>query len=78
MDVIFDIDGTLASADHRLHLINAHGAKDWETFLSPEMVDQDTPILETWLLMRLLMEAGHDIIFITGRAEKTRDRKSGV
>ncbi len=72
MDVIFDIDGTLASANHRLHLIENHGAKDWEKFLSPEMVDQDTPIPQTWLLMRLLMEDLHRIIFITGRRESIR------
>ena len=72
MDVIFDIDGTLASADHRLHLIESHGAKNWEKFLSPAMVDQDTPIPQTWLLMALLMQAGHKVIFITGRRESTR------
>lgn len=72
MDVIFDIDGTLASADHRLHLIMSHGAKDWEKFLSPEMIDQDKPILQIWLLLYLLVKEGHNIIFITGRSEKTR------
>ena len=72
MDVIFDIDGTLASAEHRLHLIMSHGPKDWETFLSPEMVDQDQPIPQTWLLMSLLIKNNHKIIFITGRAERTR------
>jgi len=72
MDIVFDIDGTLASANHRLHLIMTHGSKDWETFLSQEMVDKDTPIPETWLLMKLLIDIGHMIIFITGRKESTR------
>lgn len=80
MDVIFDIDGTLANAEHRLHLINdtafwvstdGKPAKpDWETFLSDEMVAKDTPILQTWKMLMALLDAEHArILFITGRPE---------
>lgn len=73
MDVIFDIDGTLANAAHRLHLIQTHGAKDWETFLSDEMVAQDTPIEPVWrTLIALASNPATRILFITGRPETQR------
>ena len=32
--VLFDIDGTLADVDHRVHLVdpNRKGGKDWDAF----------------------------------------------
>lgn len=81
MDAIFDIDGTLANATHRLHHIMPDPnkiyelpfKKDWETFLSDEMVAQDTAIPEVWqILTSLCYEPRNRILFITGRPEAQR------
>ena len=84
MDVIFDIDGTLANASHRLHFIKdmkfwvpsgitRNLKPDWDTFLSDEQVAKDTPIPQTWALMERMINRGDRIIFITGRKEASRD-----
>jgi len=84
MDVIFDIDGTLANAKHRLHFINdnAHwttsGGKpprpNWEAFLADDQVAKDTPIPQTWSILSTMLKFPSDyrVIFITGRKESTR------
>ena len=82
-DYIFDIDGTLADATHRLPLIRDSAffvakrpqlipGPDWETFMSQDMVNKDTAISHTWTLLEMLHVKGHRIIFITGRNESTR------
>lgn len=80
MDVIFDIDGTLANASHRLHFIkdmnyfvvrNGFLKPDWDTFLSDEQVYKDTPIVPTWNILNLLFKEGNEIIFVTGRKQST-------
>lgn len=79
-DVIFDIDGTLADASHRLHFIlnpnpeNYEFKKDWDSFLSDEQVAKDAPIPQTWALLGSMLENPRDyrVIFITGRPERTR------
>lgn len=81
MDVIFDIDGTLANAEHRLHhivpdpnrLYEEPFKKDWDAFLSDEAVAKDAPIPQTWrILSALLFDAHATILFITGRPESQR------
>lgn len=73
MDVIFDIDGTLANAEHRLHFINdPDKAKDWENFLSDEQIAKDTPIEPVWEVLESLVLQRHRVIFITGRPETQR------
>lgn len=71
MDVIFDIDGTLANAAHRLHFIEGE-TKDWETFLSDEQIAHDAPIEQTWEVLTSLVAQGHQILFATGRHERQR------
>ena len=70
MDVVFDIDGTLANAEHRLHLIYQI-PKRWDEFLSPELVRKDTAIIPIWSCLESLHRAGNRILFITGRNELT-------
>lgn len=72
-DVIFDIDGTLADASHRLHFIQ-QDPKDWDSFLSDEQVAKDAPIKHTWDILAgmVSMPNRYRVIFITGRAERTR------
>jgi hypothetical protein len=83
MDIIFDIDGTLADATHRLHFIKDMAfwtskegrvpTPDWDTFLSDEMVSKDAPIPQTWQMLTLLLMGGNNrIYFITGRPEAQR------
>lgn len=88
MDVIFDIDGTLADASHRLHFIKDMNhwvapngnplvprVPDWETFLSDEQVAKDTPIPQTWALLSSMLEwpSEYRVVFVTGRKESTRE-----
>lgn len=84
IDCIFDIDGTLADASHRLHFIKdpaywvapkvglVPAKPDWDSFLSDEQVAKDAPIPQTWeVLSSLLKNRYNRIIFITGRSNKT-------
>ena len=83
MDVIFDLDGTLADPSHRLHFINDPAyfkpggitrdlKPDWDSFLSDEQMAKDEPIVQTWNVLESLVEQCHRVIFITGRYERSR------
>ena len=82
MDVVFDIDGTLADCSHRLPFITDMSQwaqpqgklprPNWEEFLSPERVAKDKPILPMWHLLASLLMNGHRALFITGRSEHLR------
>lgn len=85
MDVIFDIDGTLADASHRLHYIKDMAywrpggitrdlKPDWDSFLSAEELAKDAPIEETFYLLATMLNQPQDyrVLFITGRKESTR------
>jgi phosphoglycolate phosphatase-like HAD superfamily hydrolase len=65
---VFDIDGVLADVRHRLHHIEAHPQR-WERFFQAAGRD---PLLEEGA--RRLREAlvDHDVIYLTGRPERTR------
>lgn len=71
MDVVFDIDGTLADAQHRLHFIQS-APKNWDGFFSNDAMERDRPIAEAWAVLTALIEADHRILFITGRPERRR------
>lgn len=85
MDIVFDIDGTLADASHRVHWIqdqvywvskpgtNGIPRPNWEMFLSDELVAKDTPIKETWVLLASMIPGWNRIIFITGRPDRQRE-----
>ena len=81
MDVIFDIDGTLANAEHRLHLIvpdpnvlyEQPFQKDWDRFLSDDMVAKDTVIPAIWCVLSALICDFNTVLFITGRPERQRE-----
>lgn len=68
---IFDIDGTLANAEHRLHYIKAERSKDrdWPSFFKE--AGGDTPIKPTVELCCELHQS-HYIVLITGRPERNR------
>lgn len=84
MDVIFDIDSTIADPTHRLKFIEDPAyfkpggitrdlKRDWDTFLSPEQLLLDKPILPMWELMLSLVRTNNRILLITGRNESCRD-----
>lgn len=74
--VICDIDGTIADLTHRLHHIkDAAGvplkAPNWDAFFD-DCYD-DEPIEKVWAVVHSLHEAGHDIIFLSGRSDRVRN-----
>jgi phosphoglycolate phosphatase-like HAD superfamily hydrolase len=67
---IFDLDGTIADASHRLCYIH-QTPPDWAAFFSK--VGYDEPIWPVISIARALHESGgHKIIMSTGRPEDTR------
>lgn len=69
MIYLFDIDGTLFNADHRLPLIQGE-KKDWNAFF--EAAKDDAPIFETITIARALAKAGNILVAVTGRPERIR------
>lgn len=69
MDVIFDIDGTLADVEHRRHFVTTK-PKNWRAF-SQAMVN-DEPIWPTVHIFGALINQGHRIILASGREEPYR------
>lgn len=70
--IICDIDGTLADARHRLHLIqNPEGKVDWPAW--DALCPKDTPVMWCVELVTAMHRAGYKIIFLTGRGERIRE-----
>lgn len=67
MIYIFDIDGTLANLEHRLPFIKSD-PPDWERFFAACW--EDEPIRDVIYLLRVLHEAGHRIVLVTGRSDE--------
>jgi hypothetical protein len=66
---IFDIDGTLANCDHRLHYVK-NKPKNWDAFYSECMNDHVIwPVAE----MLELFRKNYLIYIVTGRPERNRD-----
>lgn len=69
MDIICDIDGTIADCSHRLHLILGR-KQNWEEFFV--QAEHDEPIPVAIGVVNALHAAGHRIIFCTARNERIR------
>lgn len=67
---VFDIDGTLADASHRLHHI-AGKPKNWPAFF--ESSRGDLVIEPIAKIARLMLANGYPIAYVTGRPESARD-----
>ena len=68
MIAVVDIDGVLADAGHRQHLV-ASRPKDWDAFFAA--VGADAPISDGIALLHEL--AGqHEVVLLSGRPERTR------
>ena len=71
MDIIFDIDGTVANLDHRLGFIKNH-PKNYDAFEAA--IGQDEVILPVRQLYHMLLDGIHErrILFASGRSERSR------
>lgn len=74
---IFDIDGTLADASHRLHFIEGP-SKNWEAFFDAMKDDKVIePVRVVYGILQILlnitssfdMDLGFEIVFCTGRPD---------
>ena len=70
MLVVFDIDGTIANIDHRLDYVRTK-PKNWSAVKAGISNDAVNPHVAATFFA--LDDAGHDVIFATGRSEDTRD-----
>lgn len=68
--VIFDIDGTLADASDRLHLLKST-TKDWDKFHKESV--KDKPIKELKRLHQCISDSNMEIVYVTARPEKYRE-----
>jgi hypothetical protein len=67
--VVFDLDGTLANADHRMHWVSSH-PKNWkacDAAIPQDIVHSDI----AWILDFLPLDTR--IILCTGRSENVRE-----
>lgn len=67
--VVFDLDGTIANINHRLHYIQKE-PKDWESFFSK--ATEDSPNSWAEALIKALDYDGYFIVIVSGRPERTR------
>ena len=69
--IIFDIDGTLADVEHRVHHVR-QDKKNWRAF--NDAMSED--VLNPWCakLIEAMHAQGFAIIFVTGRDENYRDK----
>lgn len=65
MKVIFDLDGTLANAERRVHHITGE-AKDWRSFYAE--CDKDEPVAPIVAMLHALIKQGHDCEIWSGRS----------
>lgn len=71
--VIVDIDGTVANGEHRQHHVRrVKGQKrNWMAF--NELMHLDTPHWDVIWLVKMLKQAGCQIVFCSGRNEDDRE-----
>lgn len=69
MDVIFDLDGTLADLTHRRHFV-ASKPKNWKAFFSG--LDRDT-VIEPVAMVARGFAVGNRVIICSGRPDDLRD-----
>jgi uncharacterized HAD superfamily protein len=70
MLICFDIDGTLADINHRVHYLR-ESPKNWNMFKA-EMVN-DKPIKQICSIAREMYYVGNHVILCTGRGEENRE-----
>jgi hypothetical protein len=70
---VFDIDGTLANGDHRIHhIIRSDGKpKDWDSYFAA--AGKDLPILHIVQIARALYRDHKVIVYVSGRSASIWD-----
>lgn len=71
MFVIFDLDGTLANAEHRVHHLTG-AVKDWRAFYAG--CEDDDPVLSIVAVLKALSRAKHRVEIWTGRSDEVREQ----
>lgn len=71
MFVVFDLDGTLALTDHRVHFLTGE-KKDWRGFYAA--CDKDEPCRPLIDVARALMVLGHRVEIWSGRSDEVADK----
>lgn len=66
---IFDLDGTLADAEHRIHHISGE-TKDWRAFFAA--CSDDKPITAAIKTLHALRKGGAEVWVWTGRSDEVR------
>lgn len=70
---IFDLDGTLANADHRSHYVNGpRGTRQWKQYF--EACDQDTPIMPVIKMLWLIHKNNMGWRIFSGRSDEVREK----
>lgn len=70
---IFDVDGTLALIDHRVHILDQKDNKDrWRQFYS--LCDMDKPNRPVIQIMNNLLLLGAQVLLFSGRSEEVRGK----
>jgi hypothetical protein len=70
MLAVFDVDGVVADVRHRLHFL-ARRPRDWAAFFAAAPED---PPLATGVALAQAWAADHDLVWLTGRPERLRER----
>lgn len=70
--IIVDVDGTISNPTHRKHYIEKKNPtqEDWNKFFTS--ADQDSPNEWCVELVKNFRNAGHEIVYLTGRPENIR------
>lgn len=67
---IFDLDGTLANIEHRLHHIQGRPTKDWRAFFAKCI--HDKPIEPLVATLKALSRSGAECWIWTGRSDEVK------
>ena len=68
--VIFDMDGVLANGDHRQHLLNKRGKKDWKGFFARA---GDDALIEEVARLTKLLDRDLSVVLLTARPTTIQD-----
>lgn len=69
--VVFDLDGTLANSDHRVHFLERE-PKDWRAFYAA--CDQDFPCHPLIRTLKALQVTGAEVEIWSGRSAEVEDK----
>ena len=68
--MLFDLDGVIANADHRQHLLAGPGKKDWKRFFAAA---GDDLLIEEVAALTVLLDPSLQRILLTARPTSIRD-----